>query len=177
MPTYKLDIQYVYETEYWTNKLYVIEPDMEAAANAAETLCQVLKTGIQDSVTIDKVRITPFPYQRNTYRDVQIDVAGTGGSTPPAPLFNVVRWEFSRAYGRAVSHYFRGGVTTSNLGPNQQFTPAAKTFNDNLVTALFETGPIICDKIGDPYTRATTSLLVGMRQLRRGSKRKKTPVI
>lgn len=177
MPTYKLDIQYVYETEYWTNKLYIIEPDIESAVNALQALTDVLKTGVQNSVTIDKGRITPFPYLRNTYRDVQLNKAGTGGTAAPAPLFNVVRWEFSRAYGRAISHYFRGGVTPSNIGTDQKFTDAAHTFNDDLVLALFETGPVICDKIGDPYTRATTDIRVGMRQLRRGSKRKKTPVI
>lgn len=177
MPVYKLDIQFVYETEYWTNKLYVQAGSDGDAAQAANEIVGVLKTGIQNSVTIDKVRITPAPFSRDTFIDIPFQTPGTGGTSAPAPLFNVVRWVFSPARGRGISHYFRGGVTPANIGPDQKFTTDAQTFNNNLVKALFDLPSVICNKSGQPYFSANAAVRVGMRQLRRGSKRKTKPVI
>lgn len=177
MPVYKFDIQYVYQTEYWTNKLYYICPDMAGARDCAELVAGILLTAINDSVTIDKVRVTPYPFVRNTYTDVVIGQPGTGGSGVLAPLFNVVRWQFGKNYGRYVSHYFRGGITPSNIGNNQQFTPAAHAFNNGIVSQLADLSYILCDVNGFQYIVALANIRVGMHQLRRGSKRRKTPVI
>lgn len=177
MPRYKLDVQYIYQTEYWTNKLYVLAADDDDAAAAAIQMTDVLKTGVQNSVVIDKVRVSPFPIAKNNFFDVPVNAPGTGGATEPAPLFNVVRWAFSPPRGRQTMHYFRGGVTPSNIGVNQQFTAAAQAFNQSLLNSLFDTGYTIVDLRGNPYVGASASVRVGMHQLRRGSKRVKKPVV
>lgn len=177
MPLYKLDIQFVYETVYWTNKLYIIGTDDENAAEAAVAITDILATGVQNSVTIDKVRITPAPFTKNNFFDFPVNKVGSGGATQPAPLFNVVRWIFTPPRGRSTNHYFRGGVTPSNIGVDQQFTPTAAAFNNALLVQLFDAGWSIVSHTGAPYAGAAASVRVGMRQLRRGSKRKKKPVI
>lgn len=177
MALYKLDIQFSYNLEYWTNKLYIQAAEDEGAAQDAIAIAGVLRTGIQNQVTIDKIRVTPAPFTANNFFDVPIDLPGTGGTTPPAPLFNVVRWVFSPPRGRSTNHYFRGGVTPSNIGADGNFTDAAEAFNNSLVNQLFDLPSIIVSKAGVPYQGANAARKVGMRQLRRGSKRVKTPVI
>lgn len=174
---FKIDMQYLYQTEYWTNVFYVDVADYGAAQSAVIDLAEVLKTGIQNSVSIDKARITPAPFTRDTFRDVVLGISGTGGATQPAPLFNVVRWQFAKPVGRAINMYFRGGVTPSNIGPDQEFTEAAQTFNNALLAAIFDLPVQFVSRAGTVYTTATAAPKVGMRQLRRGSRRKTTPVI
>lgn len=177
MPVHKIDLQFKLGTEYWTNVFYTNASSVATAKVWVDDLVDAIQGAVQNSVTIDKARITPSPYIANTYTDYPIGVAGTGGSTSPAPLFNVVRWKFGKAVGRAVNHYFRGGVTPSNIGADGNFTSAAQTFNTSIADAVGALSPAPCDRNGNAYTTFSAAPAVGMRQLRRGSKRRITPVI
>ena len=177
MPVYKVDIQFKLNTEYWTNVFYASHPSVFAAKLWVDNLVEAMQDSVQNSVIIDKARITPAPFVANTFTDYPIGVNGTGGSTPPAPLFNVVRFVFGKAVGRGVSHYWRGGVTPSNIGADGNFSGAAQAFNTSKAEAIGALSPPPCDRQGNVYTTFSAAPTVGMRQLRRGSKRRTTPVI
>lgn len=178
MSVFKVDFQFRYQTEYWTNKLYVTAPDTATVRTwVTGEIGPILAGAVQNSITLEKARITELPFVRNHYTDVPLNLPGGGGATPPAPLFNVVRWQFGQNVGRQTFHYFRGSITPSNIGSDQNFTPAAKTYNDAIVNQVGDTTLPITDRNGNPYISFTTALAVGMRQLRRGSKRKARPII
>jgi hypothetical protein len=177
MTVFQIDLQYVYQTEYWTNKFYVNVGNYGEAESASQDIVDILKGAVQNSVTIEKARIRDLPFVANAYVEVIYNTVGTGGSTEPAPLFNVVRWDWSKGLGRAIHQYFRGGVTPSNIGANQQFTSAAQTFNQSIVAALLDMTAPLCDHTGATYQSGQANPRVGMHQLRRGSKRVHTPVI
>ncbi len=172
-----MDIQFVYNSEYWTNKIYVQASNDTAAAQDALDIGNYLATAVQNAVTVQKVRVTPMPAVANQFFDVPVNAPGSGGTTAPAPLFNVVRWVFSPARGRSTMHYFRGGITAANFGPDGNFTDAAAIYNSSVVRGLFDLPQVIVDKYGHPYISANAARKVGMHQLRRGSKRVKKPVI
>lgn len=177
MTVFKVDIQYNYNTEYWTNVWYINTSDVASAKEWVDDFVAATLDMQQNAVTIDKARITPAPFIANTFTDYPINTAGTGGSTPPVPLFNVVRMVMGKGTGRGVSHYIRGGVTPSNIGADGNFTSAAQTFNQSKADAIISLVPFPCDRNGNLYETCTASPKVGMRQLRRGSKRRTTPVI
>lgn len=177
MAVYQFDFQFHYETEYWTNKFYAICTDIADAQEFVNAVATFTPPSYPPSVTLDKARITPLPFVKNVFADITLNKPGTAPAFSPAPLFNVVRFDFSRQFGRAVHHYMRACFPASAMGPNQQFTAEYQGYN-NLFAGHFADGPqIVCDKNGNAYENFSAAPSVGMRQLRRGSKRKAKPVI
>jgi hypothetical protein len=177
MPVYKLDYQFVVGTEYWTNKWYVIATDRVDAVTAANAIATIMAGFVLQPVVLDKVRITPEPFLKNVYQDIALSLTGTAGAGPVAPLFNCARLRSSGNYGRQTNHYMRGTVQLDSIAADQRFNAGAITFFNGKCAQLMDLNWPLCDKNGYVYVYLNVSPIVGMRQLRRGSKRRVRPVI
>lgn len=177
MPRYQVDLQYLMQNEYWTNKFYITVSSLSGAELAVDSMVVALRPALSALVTIDKARITPLPFVKNTFTDYVIGLPGTRMVTPPGPLFTVVRWDTAADTGRTSHHYIRGGILPTDFGSNGNFTADAQGFNNGII-GTFNDGTFVWTDIhGTPLTKVRASPKVGMRQMRRGSRRRQQPVI
>lgn len=178
MAVWKVDIEKLMEGEYWTNVYYVEADTLEDASLIGNEI-----VGIEESITLDLVTFTKFrtsDLTPNTDVYITTIVNETGdvasGGQDPLPLFNVVRFDLSVPVGRPGRKYMRGVLADSTQNFNS-LTPAMITvLNDNYAVPLAGLVGVV-NKDGQALSTVTTFPFVGMRQLRRGSKRKATPVI
>jgi hypothetical protein len=179
MPLFQMDSQKVFQNEYWTNRYILNATDLATAVTAAAFIRAAEKAVHYDIVTLDKYRVSDMLPGTDVYQVISDNVAGsrsTGGGDY-LPLFNVVRCDFNTVGGgRPSRKYLR-----IPLGEGEQtagvLAPAVITFfMTNFVTPLVSLGNFV-DVDGQAFTTGSVHRLVGMRQLRRGSKRKQQPII
>ena len=172
-PIYKVDIQKQYQNTYWTNVYYVNQPDLASASAAATTIVNVERTIHAPAVNFDKVRVSDL--SSTQYQTISVNQPGQRSVTGDfLPLFNVLRVDFNVAGGRPSRKYLRLPVAESDQS-NGIFTSSAL---QSLATGYaIPTSTGICDESGSPFTSTSFQERVGMRQLRRGSRRRTTPVI
>jgi hypothetical protein len=179
MPLFQMDSQKVYQNEYWTNRYILSATDLSTAVTAAGFIRAAERACHYDIVTLDKYRVSDMVQGTDVYQVISDNVAGTRASSGGQflPLFNVIRVDFNTVGGgRPSRKYLRAPI-----GEGEQnggvLDPAVITFYmNNFVTPLVALGNFV-DVDGQAFSTGSVFRLVGMRQLRRGSKRKATPVI
>lgn len=176
-PYWQIDIQKKLGTEYWTNVYHVARSNQAAAAAAADFWVGIERSIHSEDVQFVSYRVAPFPGPS----EGTIYPIGLFGSRPTAdslPLFNVLRVDFPAPTGRPSRKYYRLPVREGDQA-NGSFTSAAMTDFINQFVATFEDPDSagLIDVDGQLLTSATPMITVGMRQLRRGSKRRLQPVI
>lgn len=181
MAVYQIDIEKSYSpttgtTVYWTNVYYVNAADSAAATTTGNSIVTLEKTLHATTVNFTKmrVRLANLAVTPGTI----VPLTGTGGRTAntPLPLFNVLRIDFAVAAGRPNRKYLRlpFGIADNNSGAVASTLVTAA--QNNFVTPLINLNAV-CDTQGQPILSGTVYPYLAMRQLRRGSKRKTTPVI
>lgn len=99
--------------------------------------------------------------------------AGTGGNVPG---YCTLRLDAGVGVGRPCRKYYRVYVATSATdGPNWQ-----ASYRNSCATALatmMSQVPALCDPQGNHWVNTAVKLQIQMRQIRRGSRRRETPVI
>ncbi len=176
MALYSIDIQKVLGAEYWTNRYIVEAADVAAAAVIGESIVTVERSVHSELVTFDKLRASSVIKGDTNYVIVPLSGVGVLGETQaPAPLFNVARVDFGTNQGRPSRKYIRPGVSATYF--------SGSNWNTALYNALVAYGQAIAllvgirDVDGQPFLNSTAIRAIGMRQLRRGTKRKQQPVI
>ncbi len=174
---FQVDIQKTMANEYWTNVYHCNSPDQAAAVVFAQDIVEVERDIHGVGVAFTSMRVRPFP---GPSEGSIIALGGTGERAGGLwlPLFNVCRVDFPVAIGRPSRKYYRLPITEGEVEYNS-FTPAfVAAIQLALDNWFLAPGPDpLCDVDGQPLTRAVVMSTVGMRQLRRGSKRKLEPVI
>lgn len=175
MSLYQVDIEKLREGEYWTNVYHTVQPDLESARTAGLTFVDAERSVHHISVLFTRMRVSDTT---SDFFDTEpINQYGLGNPPgDPLPLFNVVRVDFGVNAHRSLRKYLRLPLMES-----QQHNGIIE--NDALVAiaanygAPLETGGQLASPAGNGVTSVVVNPAVGMRQLRRGSKRKKTPVL
>lgn len=179
MALYNLDVQKVLGGEYWTNR-YVLEgdsiPELLAPATAIWQAEQAITCA---PVTFVSYRISDRIEGSDVYRVVTIGLPGLRTITLDTmmPLFNVARVLFEPATGRPSSKLLRGVLGEGDCDSAGLVNSSLQTFVNTNYTAYLIDTPSYVDVDGQPFVDGHVDRRVGMRQLRRGSKRRETPVI
>jgi hypothetical protein len=176
MAIYSVDIEKLYQNEYWTNRYLVQVADLAGGQVAGSAIANMERNFHQNTVTFTRYRVSDNTPNTDVYTTVPLNLPGLRGSVGEyMPLFNVVRVDFGVAGGgRPSRKYYR-----LPLGEGDQ---AGGILADGTVTAVDNAlQPILAQPVCDPQGQIWVSIAVarqvGMRQLRRGSKRRLRPII
>lgn len=176
MAVWQLDIQKKLGTEYWTNVYHA----NVANQGSMQTLANII-AGIEQDVTLDIVEFTSFRIRPYGVPGAEGTVYPLGyfGQNPSGvylPLFNTVNVVFAAQTGRPSRKYLRIPVV-EEANNNGVLAPTyLSSFQLNYADPLAAI-PELCDVDGQTFTQVRVLPTIGMRQLRRGSKRRLLPVI
>jgi hypothetical protein len=173
---YEIAIEKALNSEYWINVYHCDATDLQAARAIALNVIAAERTIHMDVVAFTKFRVKNISALGQAGTVYPIGQSGQVQTTVYMPLFVVARFDLTLPSGRPDRKYIRAPVATTVIN-NGQFTQSALNFyNGNYSTALLAiTG--LTDRSGASYTAVAVNPVVGMRQLRRGSRKRTTPVI
>lgn len=175
----QIDIEKVYLGEFFSNRYLcslavsgTIGDAVVAAVVAAE------KQAMYDQVFFLRARHSTLTPGDDVYRNYVL----TGSGVRPTPVdgllpqFNVIRVDFQPTAGRPSRKYLRGTLAEKDI-VGSTIDPILIGTNINAYIAAIVAEDDIVDPQGDDLVSGTAIPTVAMRQLRRGSKRRTTPVL
>lgn len=168
------DIEKLLQGEYWTNRYIIEAADMAAALTAANTIVGAERAIHYDNVLFTRYRVSDGVAETDVYQVTNVNLFGSQalGSDHMLPLFNVLRIDFNTAGGgRPSRKYLRGCLTEPNVNFNAIASALVTAVNSGYVSTLVGLASFV-DIDGQQITSGAAYPFVGMRQLRRGSKRK-----
>lgn len=175
------DIEKSLEGEIWTNRYILNTPDLPSARIAAQSIVNAEQNVHADIVNFLRFRVSDLTPGTDVYSIVDINEVGevnTSELVPNShlPLFNVVRVDFTVEAGRPSRKYLRCPVFEEWQANGVLAQPTIDFFNINYVGAMTAIQAFV-DVDGQAIIGGSVSARVGMRQLRRGSKRRGTPIL
>lgn len=175
MPIFKVDIEKSLEGEYWTNRYLVLADDLATAVIHAQDIKSVERNIHATEVLFTKYRVSDTSVGTDVYVTFPVNDNGLSShSSPLLPLFNVLRVDMVVPVGRPSRKYYRGILSEGSSTFNTIDSGSLGGYN----TALLDLLDLpICDPQGSLITGYIAWPSVGMRQLRRGTRRRATPVI
>jgi len=177
MPVYKVDIEKRYSNEYWTNRYFVEAPDMAEATDCAQFIVSLERAIHWNLVIFTKFRVSDNVPNTEVFNTVTLNLNGQqnlGGE--PVPLFVVARVDFSVANQRPSRKYLRGVLHEGSFNYTNVSQAIIDFIKNSYADPLVALGCVV-DEDGNAFGVAGVSPFVGMRQLRRGSKRRENPII
>lgn len=176
-PYWEITIQKFLNTEYWTNVYHCAASSLASAQNVADAIVLMERGLHSDVVTFDlyRVRSYPGPSEGTITPIGEFGAAGTGSYMP---LFNVLRVDWRVTSGRPSRKYYRAPVLES-WQDNAQLTLAIQSQIAGVLDDFLEKPEFaqMIDVDGQLWVNGIVNPAVGMRQLRRGSRRRALPII
>jgi hypothetical protein len=177
MPRYKLITQKFFGSEYWVNDYYFTATDLDDADSKAQPIVDAEIATHLVGITFDMYRISTVEPDDGIFRNFSVLAACTAvGGGDILALFNCARVDFPAAVGRAGRKYLRGvlsegGVAFDTLGSGTRIAINDSYANPLRLLGYLEkpNGTLLVDAVVHPK--------LAMRQLRRGSRRRTTPII
>jgi len=175
--TFSLDIEKELGGETWTNRYILSNPSLESALLTAAAIVPLEQAVHLSVVTFTRFRISDLDPATDIFVIVPIGEPGGVVTTEEyLPLFNVARVDFPAGTGRPSRKYLRLPVLES-VQVNGVFTSSFIAANNAAYgTPLGDIDEFV-DVDGEPLGTSVLQPKVGMRQLRRGSKRRAVPVL
>lgn len=177
MAIFQIDVEKQMGTEYWTNVYHVVATDIDDATTQGQEIVLQEREIHSTGVGFVKYRVSTYPTSDGEFVIVALSGAGertfSGGMLA---LFNVARTDLNIGRGRPCRKYYRAPIYEGDQ-EDGALTIAFRGIVDEAVQAMIVGGANLCDPEGDLVQSAITATAVGMRQLRRGSKRRLEPVI
>lgn len=176
-PFWQIDIQKRLGTEFWTNVWHVARSTQAAAQTAASAIVELERGLHTTDVEFTSYRVAPFPGPAEG-TIIPIGLTGVQNAVNYIPLFNVMRVDFPAPTGRPSRKYWRLPVSEVMI-ENGVFTPAMVTaYQSNIDSYFASPGSAgLIDVDGQLLVSGRVIPSVGMRQLRRGSRRRLQPII
>lgn len=171
MPLWKVDIQKNYYGDYITNVYHVVTPDITSAMQAANDIAQLERKLLFPDQFIDNLRVsTPAPADEVFYT-LPVNIPGTRPTAGQLlPAFCRIRVDLSVGYRRPGRKFLLSLTETDQA--SGQLEPAMIAFvNANYAVPLVALG-VCASPDGSMVISAACKASVGMRQLKRASKRK-----
>lgn len=179
MALFQVDIQKQYQQTFWTN-VYHVRADSVSQSLATVNLLVDAEAEIHhNTVLIQKARVSTAAAGDDTFTTVNYNRAGERiGNVELLPLFNTLRIDVNTASGRPSRKYYRGVLSEGDIVGNQitaSFANVITLLVDAFATDASDSGYVDVDD--QEFISAVIFPRVQMRQLRRGSRKRTTPVI
>lgn len=159
----------------WVNRYLAEVADGSAAQTVANAIVAAERQFHHESVLFTNARVDDNIPNTDIYDTFAINQFGTLSSTAELmPLFVVLRVAFNtEGSGRPSMKYYRGCLLENNVN-GMTVASAEITAVQGILNPLITAQPLV-DVDGQAWVNAEPSPVTGMRQLRRGSKKKITP--
>lgn len=176
MALFKVDIEKSRGTEFWTNRYVVDQANLADAFLLGEDIVAAERQFHPSEVTFTKYRASDLNPSTDQFITGPISLPGllTPGNSI-LPLFNVIRVDFAAGFGRPSRKFYRGILYESNTESGTILGALLASISASLLP-LVEGGNLV-DVDGTPLSSVTPFSTIAMRQLRRGSRRRTTPII
>lgn len=174
---YQVDIQKTAGGNYWSNRYFVQAGTLAEAAVRAKAIADIERLAYPNDWNMAGLRASTILPHDNAFISVPDNRPGGGGPSngQMLPLFACKRLLFGVGPRRPNVKYYKG------MGEFEQGSGIWVEGNRTAFIALVGQPLVnlgyICDRNGHLWLTVDADSKVGMRQLRRGSKRKKTPII
>jgi hypothetical protein len=176
-PWWQIDVQKQLGTEYWTNVYHCAAANQTAAKAVAAEIVILERQMHRQVVTFTSYRVAPYPGPSEG-TIIPIGQPGLLTGTLHLPLFNVLRVDFPAPTGRPSRKYYRLPIGEDDQTDGFINEATRLTFQSYVDTFFAEPeSDSLIDVDGQPLTSGVVMRAVGMRQLRRGSRRRLLPVI
>lgn len=176
MALFEVAIQKQLGSEYWLNCYHVDVADRPAARAAGLEIANVESNVHSSAVTFVNYRIRQVSQLAEAGSTYPLGFTGTQSAYSYLSLFNVARVDFAVPVGRPSRKYLKLPVGAGSVN-NGVFIPAFITFVQTQYCGLILGVEGICDNNGQTFEVANVNPTVGMRQLRRGTRKRETPII
>lgn len=177
MPVFKVDVEKQLGTEFWTNVYYVDTPSLTDALLPMADIVVAERNITSNQVMFTKARVSDLVPGTDQFITTPLNQPGNVATEGTLlPLFNVLRVDLGVGVGRPSRKYLRGVLHEAAVNFNTieaaSYASFQTAYADNL--ELIEE---LVDVDGQPIIDVTVNNQVGMRQLRRGSRRATQPII
>lgn len=172
---WQVDIEKSLGTEYWTNIYHVLAGSQGSARITGDEIVAIEKSFHNSLITFTKMRVRPYPTQGAQGTVYGLTGTGAYATGQYLPLFCTANMIGAVPIGRPCRKYYRCGMDET-LQQGGVLTGQGLTYfqeKADLLAAVEE----LCDESGQVIDSWTIFPQVGMRQLRRGSRRRTQPVI
>jgi hypothetical protein len=178
MPLFSLDIEKRLNGEYWTNRYILDRTDLGAATNSGGDILAAERTIHASFVEFTKFRVSDTVVNTDVYQVIQVNAFGQRTQSQEyLPLFNVVRVDFNVAGGgRPSRKYLRLPIDELEQSKGILEPTYVAYIQANYADVIAGYTSYV-DVDGQVIDSGRVSVNVGMRQLRRGSKRRLLPII
>lgn len=177
MALFKIDIEKLLGSEYWTNRYFVRTDTLANAVPQGQDIVDAERLIHSSLVTFTKLRASTADPENEEYTIVTLGVNGLYNQTDLLPLFNCYRWDFTAVSGRPSRKYYRGCISQGDFG-GDLLNITSPAF-ESAIEALFAVGAT-GNGIVDPQEQLLTDAVrwpyIAMRQLRRGKRKRTEPV-
>lgn len=161
--------------EYWTNVYWLDYLTPAAALEAVRDIVTAERTVHLPAVQFTKFRVDDGVEDTEIWETETLNVAGLSTTTGEMmPLFVVARVDFSVAGGGRPSRKYLRGVLTEETVNAFMLNTGIRGVLQNYADGVIAAGGV-CDVDGQGFSNGSPFAQPGMRQLRRGSKRKPVP--
>jgi hypothetical protein len=181
MPIYQVDIEKTVVAESFTNVYFVSSPTLQTATQDALAV-----VGFEKAITLDiaqfvRMRVRTAIEGDEVYSLTPLSGAGNRGTTTnPLALFNTLNVLLGAAAGRPSRKYYRAALMEQDVNFNTIdtfFMPPITALGAALLVDITLNGSTLVDLNGDAITSIVAQSKIGMRQLRRGSRRRTQPIL
>lgn len=175
LPSSRVTIEKMYQGEYWTN-VYFLSSGIADALTSANALVAAERAITLSGVLFTKLRVDDNTEDTDIFYTAPINLFGqnTTAGAQYLSLFNVLRVDFAAGAGRPSRKYLRGTLWEAAVNFNTIDPLIVTDWQTNYANVVAGLADYV-DVDGDPITSGLVYPFVGMRQLRRASKKKTTP--
>lgn len=181
MPLYQVDIEKRLLSEFFTNVYYLQSPTIGDAVLDAGLIVTFEKSIMLDNVNFTKQRVRTTTVGDDVYALGTLSGLGLRSSAGGTlPLFNTLNVVLSAVVGRPSRKYYRGVLQESDIdytAVSSSLLSLVATNGAALLTAMDTANSALVDIDNTGIYSIIASSEVGMRQLRRGSKRRVQPIL
>lgn len=174
---YTVDVQKVWNGEYWTNVYHVDATGIADALSKGIEIANIEKAVLATDVTITAVRARPTGVVGGETAFSAVNIIGTLTTTGNVPLEVCVRVVFGNSTSRPGIKYLRAAVSSTDFATRKTLAAGRLTAVDTNYSTPIMAKTYLRDARGRAVLTVKANAQTSNHQLRRGSKRKAKAII
>lgn len=171
---FQVEIEKVFQGEFWVNRYFVNAASLGDAQLVGSHIVAAERVITSNRITFTKMSTRTTTRGDYVYTTSVLNLLGLRNFSDVMPLFVVARVDFQAAAGRPSRKYLRGVLMESDVDVMTVSAARVTAINTDYAQVLAALAGFV-DVDNDDIVGGACSPITGMRQLRRGSKKRRIP--